>query len=592
VPTQAQFTASYQTNVISAVVSNWVGSWYVGNGMVFDQLQLINGGALTVVSNVNSCIGYGSTANNNSVLVSGTGSVWSNQSSAGLYIGYLSNGNWMMITNGGAVYCSYGSLGTASDYNAVLVAGSNSVWGISGDMWMRGASNSMTIASGGTVYNNSGGVGIDGDYDVMVVTGNGSVWSNASVGVGNVGHFNSLIITNGGVVYGGNGYVGQSQLLSTSSSSNVVLVTGSGSVWSNRNNLYIGTWSDGNSVTISNGGTVYNADAYMGTSGGSNNAVLVGGNGATWRSQGDLRIGWGWGSSSNQLTIGAGGSVLANNAYVGSDSSTVGNRITVSGGSLYVTNGLGNASLNVIGGTFALNSGMVMVDSLVATSGPNGTVSFSGGTLNTKATKVNNGSVFTVGDGSSAATLNLQGGTHSFASGLVISSNALIRGVGTIYANLTLAGTLAPGNSPGALTNFGNLTLQPSAVLQFELGGTAQGSGYDFVLVTNGVATLDGLLQVGFINGFETNVLSSDTFPLLTADTLTESFTNVLSGERLMTVGGEGSFLVDYYSGGSLVLSDYQVIPEPGTLALCALGLVGLCIGRPQRLRHRPWPSG
>jgi T5SS/PEP-CTERM-associated repeat protein len=407
-PVDAQFTDNFQTNSISGVTSNWSGNYYVGNGMVFDQLQLINGGELTVPSGTYTQIGSGSTASNNSVLVSGSGSILNSLSSAGLYIGYISNGNSLTVTNGGTVYCSYGAVGSASSQNNVLVAGSGSVWGSTGDIWIRGSSNIVTIANGGTGYDNGGGVGIDGDYDTMVVTGSGSVWKNLSVGIGDVGRLNTLIVTNGGVVFDGYGIVGMSQLLPLlpSSDSNAVVVTGNGSVWNNTNDLHIGVWSTGNSMTVTNGGAVYDVNAYVGTSYGSYNAVLISGNGSTWRNQGDLYIGLTSGSSFNRLKIDAGGSVIADNVYVGSDSSTVGNSVTVSGGALYVTNALGTGLLSVQGGVLTIDGGNVIVDQIVAVNGPiNSVIAFNGGLLSTKGTSVNNGSAFTIVTGQPARCL-------------------------------------------------------------------------------------------------------------------------------------------------------------------------------------------
>lgn len=379
-PARAQFTADYQTNIISGVTSNWEGSYDVGSNYVFDALQIINGGVLSntlIDSFISPSIGYSSTANSNSVLVSGSGSLWNNQGT--LTVGVYGSGNSLVITNGGAVYIS-----------STVMIGRNS-----------------------TANNNS------------------------------------------------------------------VLVSGNGSVLSTGYGLYLGRSSS--RVVINDGGAVISSRATIGNGGGSNNSVVVSGTGSVWNNQRSLNVGVS--GSGNSLVIDNGGSVVSSNIVVAPN-----NLVSLNGGNL------------------------IMTDSLE------------------------------------------------------ISTNAVLKGSGMIQANLTLAGML----SPGAITNFGNLTAQPGAVLDFKLGGAMQGTEYGFVLVTNGVATLDGLLQVGFINGFETNVLSSDTFTLLTADTLTGSFTNVLSGERLTTANGEGSFLVDY-NGNNLVLSDYQAIPEPGTLALCAL---------------------
>ncbi|MBK8037649.1 MAG: hypothetical protein IPK22_11005 [Verrucomicrobiaceae bacterium] len=58
----------------------------------------------------------------------------------------------------------------------------------------------------------------------------------------------------------------------------------------------------------------------------------------------------------------------------------------------------------------------------------------------------------------------------------------------------------------------------------------------------NGVLTLAGMLELDFINDFQTGVTSLDQFVLATANSdITGSFLNVASGDRL-NVGGFGSF--------------------------------------------------
>jgi hypothetical protein len=87
----AQYTADYQTNIVSGVTSNWSGNYSVGYTNNADVLVIESGG---VLSNEDGYVGGPEfTTNhvlilgggNNVAVVSGTGSVWNN--SGELYVG-------------------------------------------------------------------------------------------------------------------------------------------------------------------------------------------------------------------------------------------------------------------------------------------------------------------------------------------------------------------------------------------------------------------------------------------------------------------------------------------------------------------------
>ena len=116
---RAQFTGNNQTNVISGVSSNWTGDYYVGSTYVFDALFIQNAG---VLSNGAGLIGDAVGANNNIVIVSGSGSVWNNSSS--LYVGSQGSGDRLVIRDGGAVVNNQGNVGfyASSSNNSATVA--------------------------------------------------------------------------------------------------------------------------------------------------------------------------------------------------------------------------------------------------------------------------------------------------------------------------------------------------------------------------------------------------------------------------------------------------------------------------------------
>ena len=364
--THAQYTADFQTNIISGVTSNWSGYYYVGYTNSADVLLIQDSG---VLSSGTGYLGYDSSSSNNSVFVTGTNSTWSNNSD--LTIGGSGSGNSLVISNGGKVVNTKGSVGTGSNSNRVTVTGPTSIWSNRSDLVIAGLawSNALVISDGGQVFAQnctvdkpSGATG-GGGNSVLVTDTNSVLNCSGSLTLGGSGPGNSLVVSNGarlvsrpsGLFSYISGEIG--------SGSNSVLITGAGSAWSNAADLVVGKAGPGNNLKISNGGRVFNLAGVVGYGVGSaSNSVYVAED-SFWENS-SLYVGFQ--GASNSLVV-AGGSVVAANVTVGYASSTCDNLLQLDNGSVVVTNGATNAVFEVRQGKLILNGGSLQVDRFVMT---------------------------------------------------------------------------------------------------------------------------------------------------------------------------------------------------------------------------------
>lgn len=148
-----------------------------------------------------------------------------------------------------------------------------------------------------------------------------------------------------------------------------------------------------------------------------------------------------------------------------------------------------------------------------------------------------------------------------------------LKGNGVVSADVRQGGGLIePGGSVGQLQINGELDQAVVASLRFELAGLAPIAEHD-VLIVSAAATLGGLLELSLLPGFADQATAGDVITLMLAGTITGSFTNAASGDRVVSLDGFGAFDVFYGSGSPfssnhVVLTNYQVIPEPSTLVL------------------------
>ncbi len=204
------------------------------------------------------------------------------------------------------------------------------------------------------------------------------------------------------------------------------------------------------------------------------------------------------------------------------------------------------------------------------------TLAFSAGLTNASEIAIDAGSTF-----STAGALTQTSGSTSLQAGaLSAASFALqagtLQGNGTISGAVTSGGKIAPGAAGsaagiGTLTFNQTLTLSPTSLLHFEIGGIALTDR-----ITAPSAFLNGALAVTFTNGFQFGVQTTDTFTLLSTVNpggLTGSFAGLGNGARFLTSDGHGSFQINY-SGNALMLSNFMAVPEPSTYALLGLGAV------------------
>ena len=311
-------------------------------------------------------------------------------------------------------------------------------------------------------------------------------------------------------------------------------------------------------VTVSNG-TFLARDVFLGNSSvgtftvagglvalpGSFNGFSVGVNGGTgmvWQAGGqinltntDLNVGGLFSPAVGRMTI-SNGLTQARNVFVGGQ-------------------GGGTGTFTMEGGTLITSNLEVNVDSRFL---------FNQGLVQSRSAAVASLLPFVVGDGSNTAEFNLLGGSNAFTAGLHILSHSRLTGSGTLEANVTNSGVIAPGTPAGRIDITGNLVLSNSSDLRIDLGGYTPATQFDFIHVS-GSASLGGKLSVSLSNNFQGVMTNGASFTIVTADTaLAGAFTNVASGGLLTTTDGYARFTVHYAGGTTLRLTDLVIVDSDG----------------------------
>jgi T5SS/PEP-CTERM-associated repeat protein len=441
--------------------------------------------------------------------------------------------------------------GTTKSYGGDYAVGTN------------GSFNALIVTNAGVVRVSSSsriGYTSTSSNNYALVSGVGSLWSNGvELSIGSTGSFNRLTVNDGArVLMDGRTWMGYDIV----SGHNSLSLDGTGSL--RTTTIYIGLSGSSNSVVISNGGSLFDITGYLGyNASATGNSVTVTGSGSVWSNSTFVTVGRN--SPGSSLTISDGGTVIASNMYMGAYATATGSVVNVSGGNLYLTNITRDAQLDVRWATFSLNTGTVLVNRLYVTNNANSVMNFSAGLLRSGGSTVSNGTTFVVGDGSQSATFDLLGGTHRFANGLKLSTNASLIGSGDIIAgSATNFGVIAPGHSAGTLTFSGDLTLTDSSTLNFEIGGNTT-NDYDRVWV-GGLLRIGGLLNMVLTDGYTGN--AGDTFDLFNFSSATGTF----SQTNLPALGAGKAWNTDRL----YTLGEIQIIPEPGIGALLVMGLAAV----------------
>ncbi len=164
-------------------------------------LRILAGGRVTSPVGYVGLDDYGA----NAVQISGAGSMWTNQSE--FVVGYYSDGNGVLVENGGNISDQTGVVGQGGYGNYVVIAGAGSAWRNAGTLKIgdQGAhGNALTVGNGAAVYvSGETLIGSGGDSNVVTVIDAGSLLSCAGplrLNQGGASIYNALYIGAGATV--------------------------------------------------------------------------------------------------------------------------------------------------------------------------------------------------------------------------------------------------------------------------------------------------------------------------------------------------------------------------------------------------------
>jgi fibronectin-binding autotransporter adhesin len=484
---------------------------------------------------------------------------WAN--SAALFVGMSGTGT--LNVTGGQVTNTGGYLGyNASGVGTATV--SSGTWANSGDLHVGSSGTGTLNVTGGQVTNSSGVLGYNAG-SIGTATVSSGTWANSGLFVGFSG--TGMLYVTGGSVTNQTGYLG---LFAGS----VGTATVSSGTWANSGNLTVGDSGTG-TLTMSGGLVTVGGTLSRGTNGTIN-----------LNAGGTLQIGTGGTTGALATNLTNDGTLVFNR----SDNSTYSGTISGSGS---VTKH-GSGTLTLAGANTYTDLTWVREGTLV-TGLANAFSASSDLTVDSGATFDRAGFAQTFTD----AVVN--GSVTNTGGGGLLTVTRTLSGSGVVNGNITVAGTHAPGNSPGVQTFTSDLTYLVGAAVEWELAAnTASGAGtnFDQIGMPTGNLAFSGSTTLALsFNGAGSTVVWSDTFwdsnrawaiYDLGTGTTTGFESLVLGGSLLDSLGNallasRGEFSTSLV--GQDVFLNYTVaaVPEPATLALAVVGLAGGCVLRRRR---------
>jgi len=211
------------------------------------------------------------------------------------------------------------------------------------------------------------------------------------------------------------------------------------------------------------------------------------------------------------------------------------------GGSIKMEADTGNAAINVNQGAHVSSTAVNLNDDTDVDIAAGASLVFN------NALNLNGRTLTKTGDG----LMNIRNQLNT-GGGWVVVVGGTLGGTGEIIGSVVnSSGSIAPGDSAGALSIEGSYGQGAGATLAVELEGTAAGQ-FDVLDIT-GTAVLDGALDVSLLGGFTPT--DGDTWVILTADGgITGAFDSITPGYSASLINGGTA--VELMFGAGVLLGD------------------------------------